>query len=387
VRTLAALLESSGGVAYLAERGVFADAHAFAERLTPPARPELATLLGVDPSAPLVYLGQQACADMAGPTVAKFEAARDQVDPPAHVGVLWHDMDSTQSERFGARVVLPGARRTHGVWLAPRELEDREPRFIEVDRARLESAVHAIAEWARGAWPHDRPAVRARLEILAGSLLEGEITTLAQANRALLSTLLREQLGFEAPAAFASEMVARGLLVASVEEYIARIDEVVTVFNHAVDRLVVDDIDPGVRPLGRDYLPLRYSCPHDGTRLRLEREGSGSSLRATAACRCRRRYSFVLGDPPRLDELEATGRWSIDVSMPVHHNDLASGWVAGRSTALYGMVFNEVLEKVLERRPLPILVPARLPPEDGGQDTLLVRYLTMERARYDRAPA
>jgi hypothetical protein len=71
---------------------VFADAHAFAERLTPPARPELATLLGVDPSAHLVYLGQQACADMAGPTVAKFEAARDQVDPPAYVGVLWHDM-------------------------------------------------------------------------------------------------------------------------------------------------------------------------------------------------------------------------------------------------------------------------------------------------------
>ena len=66
--------------------------------------------------------------------------------------------------------------------------------------------------------------------------------------------------------------------------------------------------------------------------------------------------------------------------MPVYHNDIASGWVAGRSTALYGLVFNEVLKKVLGRRPIPALVPAQLavePPEKSSTSTLLLDYLTM----------
>jgi hypothetical protein len=383
LRAAADLLESPDGVEYLAERGVFASAAAFAERLAPPERDDLAMLLGLDPAAPLVYIGHQVCADLASPTVAKFEAARALAAGGTQLAVLWHDMDSTQSERFGARIVLPGARRTRGVWLAPRELEDREPRFIEVERERLEAAVRAIAEWARGICREDRAAARTRVELLARSLLDGEIETLAEANRALLTTLLREQVGFESRAVFASEMVAAGMLVASVEEYVARIDEVVQVFNAAVARLVADDVDPQVRPLRDDYLPLRYSCPRDGTRLRLDRAGTGAGLRAVATCRCGTRYEFELGDPPRLDELRASGRWSIDVSMPVHHNDLASGWVAGRSTALYGIVFNEVLTKVLGRRPLPTLVPARLPSDDGGDETLLVRYLTSGGRRHD----
>jgi len=220
------------------------------------------------------------------------------------------------------------------------------------------------------------------VELLAGALLDGGVATLADANRALLTTVLREQVGFEPRAVFASEMVAAGLLVASVEEYLARIDEVVEVFNAAVARLVADDVDPQVRPLGADYLPLRYSCPRDGTRLRLDRDGAG--LRAVATCRCGTRYEFELGDPPQLDQLRASGRWSIDVSMPVHHNDLASGWVGGRSTALYGIVFNEVLMKVLGRRPLPVLLPAHLRPERGEEETLLVGYLA-GRARHGEA--
>jgi hypothetical protein len=382
VRSAADLLESAGGVAYLADRGVFASAGAFAERLVPPESDDLAAMLGLDPSAPLVYVGQQVSADLAGPTAAKFEAAQALAADGVQVAILWHDMDSTQSERFGARIVLPGAKRTHGVWLAPRELEDREPRLIEVERERLEAAVRAIADWAREFCREDRAAARARVEQLASALLDERVVTLADANRALLTTVLREQLGFEPNAVFASEMVAAGLLVASVEDYLARLDEVVEVFNAAVARLIADDVDPQVRPLRTDYLPLRYSCPRDGTRLRLDREG----LRAVATCRCGTRYEFALGDPPRLDELQASGRWSIDVSMPVHHNDLASGWVGGRSTALYGMVFNEVLTDVLGRRPLPVLLPAHLGLEGGEGETLLVGYLAGRARRGEAVP-
>jgi hypothetical protein len=381
LRSAADLLATSDGTAYLAERGVFTSPTAFTERLAQSERHDLAAMLGLDPAAPLVYVGHQVSADLAGPTVAKFEAAEALAAEGTQIAMLWHDMDSTQSERFGARIVLPGAKRTHGVWLAPRELEDREPRFIEVERARLEAAVRAIAEWAREFCREDRVAARARVERLAEALLDDGIVTLADANRALLTTVLRERVGFEPPAVFASEMVAAGMLVASVEEYLARIDEVVEVFNAAVARLVADDVDPQVRPLRTDYLPLRYSCPRDGTRLRLDR---GAGQLAVATCRCGTRYEFELGDPPRLDELRASGRWSIDVSMPVHHNDLASGWVGGRSTAVYGLAFNEVLRTVLGRRPLPILLPSRLRVDDGARETLLVGFLS-GRSRHDEA--
>jgi hypothetical protein len=89
---------------------------------------------------------------------------------------------------------------------------------------------------------------------------------------------------------------------------------------------------------------------------------------------------FDLGrDGTDLAKLVATGRWSIDVSMPLHHNDLASGWVAGRSTALYGLAFNEVLERVFGRRPIPMLVPRDLPADSAPEETLLVLWLTQGR--------
>jgi hypothetical protein len=173
-------------------------------------------------------------------------------------------------------------------------------------------------------------------------------------------------------------MLEAGLLVDSVAEYIARIDEVIAVFNAAVSELVAADIDPLVRPLPDDYLPLRFSCPEDGGRVRLASERRGSELHAAAACRCGARHEFNLGGgAPDLGELLDTRRWSIDVSMPVHHNQLASGWVGGRSTALYGLVFNEVLVKALGQEPIPVLVPRDLGAQaTDAEDTLLVRYLT-----------
>jgi hypothetical protein len=327
------------------------------------------------------------CSDVAAPTVAKFACARDLTE--AHgvaTAVLWHDMDSTQSERFGARIVLPAGKRLKGVWLAPRELEDLEPRFIEVERARVEQAVAELATWVHNADVPDRAEATGRVERLRAWLLEADLRTLADVNRALATLLLREGLGYAPPSTFASEMLARGLLVARVEEHLARAAEVVAVFNAALDGLAAADVDPQVRPLPDDHLPLRFSCPRDGTRLRLGAERSGGRLVAAATCRCGTRHAFDLGpqDAPRLDELAATGRWSIDVCMPIHHNELASGWVGGRSTALYGIACNAVLERVFGRTPIPVLVPAGV---DGEGETLLVRHLLARDRRADPARA
>jgi hypothetical protein len=52
--------------------------------------------------------------------------------------------------------------------------------------------------------------------------------------------------------------------------------------------------------------------------------------------------------------------------------------VAGRSSALYGLVLNEALRRVLGRRPIPALVPAEPSDTDAMRNqsgSLLYEYL------------
>ena len=66
----------------------------------------------------------------------------------------------------------------------------------------------------------------------------------------------------------------------------------------------------------------------------------------------------------------------LDVCFPIF-NDLVSGFVAGKSSAIYLMVLNEVLREVFDRRPVPILVPEslRLNGHEAAQiDSLIYRY-------------
>jgi hypothetical protein len=52
-----------------------------------------------------------------------------------------------------------------------------------------------------------------------------------------------------------------------------------------------------------------------------------------------------------------------------------SGYVAGKSSALYGLVLNRVLEKALGKRPIPIYVPSNLGKNCGEQvDSLVYSY-------------
>jgi hypothetical protein len=59
---------------------------------------------------------------------------------------------------------------------------------------------------------------------------------------------------------------------------------------------------------------------------------------------------------------------------------LASGVVAGKSSAIYGMVLNRVLREALDKEPIPMLVPEDLASSapDGPRlvaDSLIVNYL------------
>jgi hypothetical protein len=143
--------------------------------------------------------------------------------------------------------------------------------------------------------------------------------------------------------------------------------------------LAAADVDPQVHVLPDDYVPLHYACDECGARRRLRHERSAGDHFAAFECSCGAGRRFHLGRGElSLDELEETGRWSTDVTLPLYLNDLAGGAVAGRSSALYGLVLNEVLERALGREPIPMLVPGDLGEvlrEPPAVDSVLYDYL------------
>ena len=383
MRELSDLLADDAGRALLLERGMHTDPVTFMEQLQPPPDDALNELLGLPARTPLVHIGQQACADIGPSVAAKFAAADTLRGAEATPVVLWHDLDRAGSERRGMRVVLPSGKKTRGVWLAPRALADRETRFIDIEPAALARLFEELRAWVDNNLPADRAAAGARVEALAGAVLARAPVTLGDVNAALSDHLLRAQLGLELPSTTLSAMAARGMLTASVEAYLNALDDVVCVFNETIARLTETGVDPHLRPIGDDYLPLFGSCRRCGARLRLAHERAGVDHYAVATCRCGERHRHHLGTgTPALGELAETGRWSPDVSLPIHHNHLASGWVVGRSTALYGMVLNEVMQRALGVDPIPGFIPAQLSDDGNGEaaaqaygDSLLMKYL------------
>jgi hypothetical protein len=169
-------------------------------------------------------------------------------------------------------------------------------------------------------------------------------------------------------------------LTEQVEACLNALPRVIEVFNRAVFDLSERGIDPLLHPLADDYLPLRISCASDATRLPLRRRDGPGGAYAVATCGCGATYRFRLGRRElSFDEIVQTHRWSPDVLLPTLVNDLASGVVAGKSSAIYGMVLNRVLREALDKEPIPMLVPEGLSRAPDGThlvaDSLMVSYL------------
>lgn len=384
MRSLTDLLATDVGRDFLAERGMYSGRDEFCRQLRAPLSADLATMVGLPHDALLVHIGQQVCTDYHPATASKYAAARLLAEADISPVALWHDAYAAETERYGMRMVLPSGSKQVGVWLASRRLGTGEPRFIPVDADAVEQAMEALGKWVTHRMQEQakdrRQESRARVDHLADAVRSAEVSTLGDFNAAISNFLLRERLEVALPSANLSAMLAAGQLTSSLNGYLERLDDVVAVFNEAVGDLVANDIDPQVAPLADDYLPLRYACADDGTRLVLRHERVGADHFATATCRCGTKHRFHLGSRTLgLGELEATGRWSPDVSLPIHHRDVASGWIVGRSTALYGLVMNSVVEKVLAARPIPGFVPPELLENASSEPSgisLLVDYLT-----------
>jgi hypothetical protein len=363
VRSLTDLVSSAEGRRVLDDRSVFLDPAQFVERLQPPRSSELADALGLDPAVPLVYVGQQTLADIPGSVLAKFRLAQQLGALGVSVALLWLDTDRAGSTKFATTIVWPGEPEPQSIRLVPQRLADCESRFAPVERERLQQ----VLGWLRtqlAAQVHGaaQSAARERLQRLADHVLAADPATLAEVNRSLGEFLLAVRLGFEPVSTTISELSRLAGFRVALLEALDSVEQLIAVFNEAVEQLEAQDVDPQVHPLPADYLPLRATC-ECGTRLTVTRDGTA----ARAVCRCGRETRFELtGDLPE--------RASVDVTLPLYLNDLTSGVVAGKSSALYGLVLDEVLERVLGREPVPAIVPAE--PLDAASDgRLLYDYL------------
>lgn len=380
--TLRDLLDSPEGRAFLAERSIFVDPDEFATHLRPPDDGRLASFLGLHPGYP-VYAGQQILCDYQRSAAAKFEMARDLVATNgARPFLVWTDTDRCGASPLSTTIRWRDARGPFSARLVSQRYRSVETRFVPVTAVRLHELINKLHQ---SIWSGPRMKALEDLLLDGGSLLEDSQVSLAEVNQAIASFLLEQQLECRLPAVFVSAIGKADLFTDVLTEAVDRIEDIIVVFNEAIANLQARNVDPQVHPLAENYLPLHYSCPADGHRLNLTRITDGTDHFAVARCGCGADYRFWLGShTTTLAGLMKTDRWSTDVTIPIYLNDLVSGCVAGRSSALYGIVLGDVLKRVLGRRPIPTLVPPRLATvlsattetDHGEVDSLVYEYLT-----------
>jgi hypothetical protein len=364
MRSVAQLLSAESGRQFLADRGIFCDAKEFAGRLNVPENGALA----LDRPYP-VYVCQQTQIDYPGSVVSKFLATTALCDHPGVAPFsLWMDTDHAKTA-VSTIVIRSGPDEFRGRVISNR-FRNVETRFLGIDPVTYQSVLNRLGQWL------DQRLVRTRLERLQDSVAPAR--TLAEANLAMSEVMLAEHLDFAPPSILVSQVT--GMFESTLDRVLNSIDDFIKVFNDQIAACIAADIDPRVHTLPDDYLPLHFSCPNDGLRRRLAHRRDGAEHLAVADCRCGSTYRFPLGTSHlSAAELTATGRWSVDVTLPLFVDGLVSGAVVGRSSALYGLVLNEVATAVLGINPVPLLVPADLPetvPNPDRPDSVLYDYLT-----------
>jgi hypothetical protein len=366
----------------LREEGLFLEPGPFLEALSPPGRGALARLS--DPSRggderPLVYVGQQLSVDYGASVLAKLTTLGDlQASHDVRGCALWVDVDRAGSDKRMTVISWPRRDGRTGVSMVPPGSKDREPRFIPIEKRGLLKALDRLRTYLGEAGVG--PLGLDRYAELRGVLCGSRVETLADLS-AEISELLLAWYGIRLVPVRLSSLLEEEDLTEQVVACLNALPRVIDVFNRSLLDLRERGIDPLLHPLADDYLPLRISCATDGTRLPLRRLDGADGAYAVATCRCGATYRFRLGSGElSFDQIAQTHRWSPDVLLPTLLNDLASGVVAGKSSAIYGMVLNRVLREALDKEPVPMLVPEGLtsPAPDDTRlvaDSLMVSYL------------
>jgi hypothetical protein len=381
MQTLADLMNSPQGQAWLASKGVFTSQQQFTEGLKAPLRSDLAVVLGVN-GKKLICSGQQLYIDYHQSVLSKILALREfQDDPNLFPFFLWVDTDRSGSDNLITKFAWPVDSKKGPIRITPSGIKDIESRFVQLDPVQLRGAIDKLGTHLRQSNVIRRSA-KAKYQELRTFFDRESAGILSDFNYQVTYFLLKKHLGYSPHAVFLSEAINRGLITEEVDLIINHLEEVITVFNASVQSMQELGIDPQVEIRDQDYLPLFYSCNRDNQRLRLKHLVKDSDHFATCTCKCGESYRFYLGtNALSISEIAETQRWSPDVLMPAFFNDYVSGYVAGKSSALYLLIINAVLRQVLGKTTVPILVPESLGRSNSipdQVDSLLYDYLNAE---------
>ena len=381
MQSLADLMGSSEGQQWLASKGVFTSAQQFRESLKTPARSDLAFTLGVD-GKKLICSGQQLYIDYHQSVISKILTLREfKDDPDLFPFFLWVDTDRSGSDNLITKFAWPVDSKKGPIRITPSGMKDIESRFVQLDPIQLRSAIDKLETHLRQSTV-TRKSAKAKYQELRMFFDRESAGTLSDFNYQVTYFRLNKHLGYSPNAVILSDAINQGLITEEVNLLINHLDEVIKVFNTSVQSMRELGIDPQVEIRDLDYLPLFYSCNVDNLRLRLKHVVESGDHFAVCTCKCGATYRFNLGQNTlSIAEIAETQRWSPDVLMPAFFNDYVSGYVAGKSSALYLLIINDVLQQVLGKTTVPILVPeslGRSNPSPDQVDSLLYDYLNNE---------
>jgi hypothetical protein len=376
--TLTDLINGNGGRGLLRSKGVHASQETFASSLKPPSAPELAQSLGLQPGQKLICSGQQLYVDYRQSVTKKIATAHELAQRAGLSTVLlWIDTDRSGSDSLITKFAWPANSKKGPISIAPPKKKEVEIRFVDLDGPQLSRAIDKLGTHLRHSGVN-RGSAKQRFKQLRALFVDDRPGTLADFNHQMTRLLLEEQMSPVPPSLIASEIIEQAYVVREMNALLNQIDDVIAVFNETIDSLKKQGINPQLRDRTEDYLPLFYSCEQDDERFRLHHITEGNDHFAIGACRARHVHKFFLGSGQlSIDSLLPTGRWSPDVFLPALLNDVVSGFVAGKSSAIYLIVLNAVLKQVLGKSPVPVLAPESLataPNGAGPIDSLLYNY-------------
>lgn len=378
------VLATPAGVDFLASHELFVTHEDFAAHLQAPVQAGLTTPPGTASPKP-VYALQQIYIDCTQSMLDRMASlARFEQHADCFPFFLWIDTDLAGTDALMLRFFWPLFEKKVSVRLSGSAHNDRELRFIPIETDKIHQALDKLNVYLSQSITGRKKVTRAkaqdRYEQLKAAFLQQTTGQLSELNQRVTYFLLNRQAGFNPTPMLVSDLLARNLITAEINAFLNHLDAIIRVFNHAMEALRARDIDPKVKPLTEDYLPLHLTCTDCHRRLRLRRDIQGSDHFAVARCRCQREYRLHLGSRQlSIDAIVHTGSWSPDVCLTLFLNDFVSGYIAGGSSGVYyGLIMKEVLETVLHKRRVPILLPPPAGGESNGTerfDSLLYRYL------------
>jgi hypothetical protein len=381
MQTLADLMNSPQGQQWLATKGVFTSQQQFRESLNVPVRSDLAVTLGVH-GKKLICSGQQLYIDYHQSVLSKILSLQEfKDDPSLFPFFLWVDTDRSGSDNLITKFAWPVDSKKGPIRITPSGMKDIESRFVQLDPIQLRSAIDKLGTHLRQSNVVRKSAKSKYLELQ--TFFDRESAgILSDFNYQVTYFLLNRHLGYSPDAVILSEAINQGLITKEVSLVINHLDEMIKVFNASIQSMQELGIDSQVEIRDQDYLPLFYSCDVDNQRLRLKHVVESGDHFAIGTCKCGEVYRFNLGQSDlSIAEIAKTRRWSPDVLMPAFFNDYVSGYVAGKSSALYLIIINDILRQVLGKNPVPILVPESLGKSNSDPDqvdSLLYDYLNNE---------